>query len=157
MQNAKFPPPPNISGKLSGNLNLTRLSREYCMIIEDQAWYDLAPPPSPPLLSRRYKLDRRHTGRLRKSYNLMGGGGGGGALSGTDPLRYRRTVTFLRLVVTILPMEKYLSLLPPGWLGMSLTLTVRLVLFCNRNKLDTTTVPPLPPHTHPLLEKGKAV
>jgi hypothetical protein len=54
--------------------------------IEDQAFspsYDLAPPPSPsPSLSPVRKLDRRHTGRLRKRENFLtreGVGVGGGA------------------------------------------------------------------------------
>ncbi len=46
--------------------------------VEDQAFsrsYDLTPyTPCPPLVS---KLDRRYTGRLRKSDNLMTGGGRG--------------------------------------------------------------------------------
>jgi hypothetical protein len=53
-------------------------------LYEDQAFspsYNKAPPPpSPPPLSPISKLDRRHTGRLRKRDNqrekVAGGGGG---------------------------------------------------------------------------------
>ncbi len=54
---------------------------------EDQTFslsYDLAPPSTPSHLSPVSKLDRRHTGRLRKRDNLLtgeGGWGGGGAKS----------------------------------------------------------------------------
>ncbi len=56
--------------------------------VEDQTvspLYYLAPPPPPPHFSHHYsKLDRRHTGRLRKRDSLLtgeGGGVGGGAKS----------------------------------------------------------------------------
>jgi hypothetical protein len=46
--------------------------------------YDLPPPPSSPPASNDSKLDRRHTGRLRKRDNLLTGEvgrGGAGAKS----------------------------------------------------------------------------
>jgi hypothetical protein len=65
---------------------LTLLSRE--CIIEDQAFspsYDLSPLPPPippPPTSTVSKLDRRHTGRLRKGDNFLRVGGcEGGAKS----------------------------------------------------------------------------
>ncbi len=56
------------------------------LIIEDQAFsrsYDLAPCPTP-APAPVFNLDRQHTGRLRKTDNLLtgqGGRGGGGAKS----------------------------------------------------------------------------
>ncbi len=52
---------------------------EWC--IETQVFspsYDSAPPHPPPPLPVS-KIDRRHTGRVRKRYNLLAGRGGGGA------------------------------------------------------------------------------
>jgi hypothetical protein len=51
--------------------------------IEIQAFspsYDLAPPPPFLPSSPVSKLDRRHTGRLRKTYNFLTWDGGGGSL-----------------------------------------------------------------------------
>jgi hypothetical protein len=56
-------------------------TREYLMIYRGPGFlavYDLDPPPSPHPPSPVSKLDRRHTGRLRKRENFLTGEGTGG-------------------------------------------------------------------------------
>jgi hypothetical protein len=62
---------------LVDNLQRARLSRFHTIRLH-------APPPLPPVS----KLDRRHTGRLRKRENLLTRGGGGGR--GDEPYARRK-------------------------------------------------------------------
>ncbi len=57
-------------------------------------WFGSVPTPSPPSPFR--KLDRRHTGRLRKRDNLLKGWGGGGEGAGSRIIRPQESLVLYK-------------------------------------------------------------